>query len=331
MTPKPIFGVQLHPDHTTWEALRDAGLLVDQLGFDVLMTWDHFIPLRGDTTGPNFEGWQVLAAWGALTRRAKIGMLVTGNTYRHPALLAKMVATLDHITGGRAILGIGAAWNETEHRMYGIPLDTAGVRLAKLDEAVQIIRSLLTNERTTFQGKYYTITDARAEPKPLQPRLPILIGGGGERKTLRTTARYADMWHGFGGPEEIAHKIEVLRAHCADAGRDPREILITSGFQPSIVLRDDPKQVDEWRWTVARAAGGKALPPGRPLHTVDAVVARLLEYWKAGVRGFLIGFSPPFDRETLERLANEVRPKFEAALGTDEALEGGAVEVSRTR
>ncbi len=314
MSQRPYFGIQLHPDHTTWKALRDTGLLVDRLGYDALMTWDHFVPLRGDTAGPNFEGWQLLAAWGALTSRVRIGMLVTGNTYRHPAVLAKMAATLDHITNGRAILGLGGAWHETEHRMYGIPFDTAGVRLAKMDEAAQLIRSLLDTKRTTFAGKHCTITNALAEPKPIQKKLPLLIGGGGERKTLRTAAKYADMWHGFGGPQEVAHKIDVLRTHCEDVGRDPEEILIASGVDPGIVIRDRPEEVEEWRWTVAENAGIRQVPPRAQLSRVDDVVRRLLEYWKVGVRGFLIGFSPPFDRETLERFASEVRPKFEAAL-----------------
>lgn len=194
-------GVQVHPDHTTWPAMREIGLVADRLGYDSLWTWDHFVPLRGDHVGPTFEGWQILAAWGAITERVRIGTLVSGVTYRHPALVAKMAATLDHITNGRAILGIGGAWHEREHRMYGMDFDTPGVRLRKLDEACRLMRSLLDNERTTFHGKYYTITDARAEPKPVQRKLPIMIGGGGERKTLRSTARWADMWHGFGTPE----------------------------------------------------------------------------------------------------------------------------------
>src|SRR5437660_296832 len=171
-----FFGLQLHPQYTTWDEMRESALLAESCGWDVLMTWDHFVPLMGDVTGPNLEGWQVLAAFGAITKKPQIGMLVTGNTYRHPAVLANMASTLDNITNGRAVLGIGAAWNEHEHRMYGIDFDTPGVRLAKLDESCRIIRSLFENKRTTHRGKYYTFTEALAEPKPVQRRLPILIG-----------------------------------------------------------------------------------------------------------------------------------------------------------
>ena len=148
-------GISVFPDHTSWSAMREVGLLVEEVGYDSLWTWDHFMPLGGDPTGAALEGWQILPAWGALTTRVRIGMLVSGNTYRHPAVLAKMAATLDHITAGRAILGIGAAWLEREHRMYGIPFDTTGIRLAKLDEACRLIRSVLDNPTTTFEGKHY--------------------------------------------------------------------------------------------------------------------------------------------------------------------------------
>ncbi len=313
---EPVLSVTVHlgaclfPDHATWEQMRDAALLVDELGYDSVWTWDHFMPLRGDTDGPLFEGWQILAAWGAVTRRIRIGTLVTGNTYRHPAVVAKMVTTLDHITNGRAIMGLGAAWHEREHKMHGIAFDTPGVRLAKMDEAAQIIRSLLDKPRTTFKGKHYTITEALAEPKPIQRKLPLLIGGGGERKTLRSTAKYADMWHGFGTPEEIGRKIEVLRKHCADVGRDPAEILPTCGIQPGVCLRDSDAAVDEWRWTVARTARMTELPPLRPLRSVEDVAQKLLAYWKVGVRGFILGLGAPFDPVTLERLAREVKPRF---------------------
>ena len=306
------FGVQLQPDHCTWEEMRDTALLAERLGYELVMSWDHFIPLRGDTTGRALEGWQVLAAWGAITQRVRIGMLVTGNTYRNPGVLAKMAMTLDHITNGRAILGIGAAWNEAEHRMYGIDFDTPGVRLAKLDESCRIIRSLFENKRTTFQGKYYTFTDAIAEPRPVQQRLPILIGGGGERKTLLTTAKYADMWHGFGPPAQIAHKIEVLREHCRAVGRDPREIEITCGFDPGLCLRDAEADVQERRAEVAKRIGSR-VTAAMPVWRVDDAVKRLHDYEKVGVTTIIFGMGSPFDVETMQRFAQQVRPKFQAA------------------
>jgi F420-dependent oxidoreductase-like protein len=304
------FGVQLQPDHCTWEEIRDAALLAERLGYELLFSWDHFIPLRGDTTGRALEAWQILPAWGALTNRVRIGMLVTGNTYRNPGVLAKMAITLDHITNGRGILGLGAAWNEAEHRMYGIDFDTAGIRLAKLDESCRIIRSLLENSRTTFKGKYYAFTDAIAEPKAVQKRLPILIGGGGERKTLRTTAKYADMWHGFGPPSQIAHKIEVLRAHCAAVGRDPTEIEITSGFDPGLCLRDSEAEVQERRTEVAKRIGSRVTAP-MPVWRVDDAVKRLHDYEDVGVTTIIFGMGSPFDIETMQRFARQVRPKFQ--------------------
>lgn len=306
-------GIQLHPQNVSWDELREFALLVDELGYDSLMTWDHFVPLYGDRTGPNLEGWQVLAAWAAITKQTKIAMLVSGNTYRHPAVLANMAATLDHISGGRAILGLGAAWHEAEHAMYGIPFDTAPIRLAKLREACRIVRSLLDTERTTFEGKHYTITDAICEPKPVQGRLPLLIGGGGERVTLRITARYADMWHGFGTPEVIARKIGILKQHCTEVGRDFAGILPTTGG--GIVIRDTEDGVRE-RQRVRDAhhkvtGAPAALPLGDGPHTPEAWAQRLAEHWRAGVRGFVFGIGAPFDRETIERLIGEVRPRLE--------------------
>lgn len=315
MTPQLHLGALLFPQHTTWEALREHALLVDELGYDSLWTWDHFIPIAGgDATGRYFEGWQLIAAWGALTRRVRIGTLVTGVTYRNPGVLAKMVVTLDHITGGRAILGLGAAWNEREHNMYGIPFDDWTTRFQKLDEACAIIRSLLREPATTFHGRQYRFRDALAEPKPVQPHLPLLIGGGGEKKTLRITAKYADYWHGFGTPEEIGHKLEVLRAHCAKLGRDYAEITPISGLNPGATIRDEPDDVQTWLRTVARTqkmGPDSALLKERRLRTVDEVVERMLQYVKVGVRGFIIGFAPPYDRETMERIAGEVRPRIE--------------------
>ena len=305
------FGIQLHPQYVSWDELREFGLLVDELGYDSLMTWDHFVPLIGDATGPNFEGWQILAAWAAITKRTKIAMLVSGNTYRHPAVLANMAATLDHISGGRAILGLGAAWHEAEHAMYGIPFDTAPIRLVKLREACRIVRSLLDTGRTTYAGKHYTITDAVCEPKPVQQRLPLLIGGGGEQVTLRITARYADMWHGFGTPDVIARKIGILKRHCEEVGRSYSDIFPTTGG--SMLIRDTEEGVVR-RLEAVRARNRMAAAPVRALPgvpTVEAVAQRLAEQWRAGARGFIFGINPPYDRETIERLMGEVRPRLE--------------------
>ena len=261
-----------------------------------------------------FEAWELLAAWGALTTRVRLGTLVTGNTYRHPPVLAKMVATLDHITNGRAMLGLGAAWHEGEHAMYGLRFPSTAGRLARMDEAARVLRLLLDEPTASFAGKHYTLTDAIAEPKPVQERLPLLIGGGGEQKTLRTVARYADYWHGHGTPEVIAHKLEVLGAHCVEVGRDVREIKPLTSVRPDVVLRakvsDVEAQLERVRVRSKRTETGQM----NPIHTVDALVERCAALWRAGARGFILYFMAPFDHETIERIATEVRPKLEEAI-----------------
>lgn len=287
---------------------------MDRLGYDSVWTWDHFVPLQGDPKGPMFEAWELLAAWGALTRTVKLGTLVTGNTYRHPPVLAKMVATLDHITNGRAILGLGAAWHEAEHTMYGLRFPSTGGRLARMDEAARVLRLLLDEPVASFSGKHYTLTDAVAEPKPVQPRLPILIGGGGEQKTLLTVAKYADYWHGHGGPEVIRHKLDVLERHCAAVGRDVGEIVPLTTVRPDVVLRDRVADVEAQLERVRVRGNGTEPIEVNPIHTVDALVERCAALWQAGARGFILYVKAPFDHETIERVATEVRPQLEEAI-----------------
>ena len=262
-----------------------------------------------------FEAWELLSAWGALTKSVRIGTLVTGNTYRPPAVLAKMAATLDHVTNGRAMLGLGAAWHEAEHAMYGIPFPSTGARLSRLDEAACAIRLLLDEPVANFAGKYYRLTEAVCEPKPVQARLPLLIGGGGERKTLRTVARYADYWHGHGGPEVIRHKLEVLAGHCADAGRDVAEITPLTSVRPDLVLRDRVADVEAQLERVRIRSRAAERPEMNPIHTTDALVERLTALWEAGARGYIFYCMAPFDHETIERIANEVRPRLLEAIG----------------
>lgn len=272
------------------------------------------MPLDGDDRGPMFEAWTLLAGWAALTSRVRIGALVTGNTYRHPAVLAKMAATLDHLSGGRAIVGLGAAWHEREHAMYGIPFPTTAGRLARLDEAAQAIRLLLDEPVATFAGRHYVLTEALCEPKPLQPRLPLLIAGGGERKTLRTAARYADLWHGHGTPEVIRHKLAVLARHAEEAGRDVAAITPLTSVRPDLVLRERATDVASQLERVRARFRMSEPPPMNPIHTVDALIERLVALWRAGARGFILYFMAPFDHETIERIASEVRPGVEEAI-----------------
>ena len=287
---------------------------MDRLGFDSLFTWDHFVPLDGDPRGPMFEAWELLSAWAAITSTVRLGTLVTGNTYRHPAVLAKMAATLDHVSDGRAILGLGAAWHEREHAMYGIPFPTTGGRLARMDEAARVLRLLLDEPVSTFQGRHYALTEAVAEPKPVQHRLPILIGGGGEQKTLRTVARYADYWHGHGTPDVIRHKLEVLAAHCAEVGRDPLEITPLTTVRPDVILRAKTADVEAHLERVRARSRATEPVTMNPIHTVDALVERCAELWAAGARGFIMYLKAPFDHETIERIATDVRPRLEEAI-----------------
>ena len=200
-------GIQLQPQHTTMTDLREAWRAADAMGVDSIWTWDHFYPLYGEPDGAHFEGWVTLSAMAADTTSAKVGMLVTGNTYRNPDLLADMARTLDHVSGGRAYLGLGAGWFERDYAEYGYEFGTAGSRLRELEASLERITARIS----------------RLQPPPLG-RLPVLVGGGGEKVTLRLVARYADAWNTFGPSESYAHKSGVLDRWCAEVGRDPSEI-----------------------------------------------------------------------------------------------------------
>ena len=300
------------PQNTSWEALRDAAVVADSVGFDTIWTWDHFYALAGEEEKPNLESTTVLSALATVTKRAKLGALVQGVTYRHPALIANMAATHDVVSNGRAICGIGAAWNQTEHKAYGIDLGTPGERSRRFAEAAKIVRALLDGERVTYEGRYYKLTNAVLNTRPVQKRLPIMIGGGGEQKTLRTVAKYADMWHAFGTPEVMKHKIEVLRTHCSEVGRAPDQIEVWGGQW--ICVRDDAEEARQVLDEI-RTHHPPMNPPNAIIGDPDQVASKLKEWWDIGVRGFIPGFAFPYDTVTIERLAKEVRPRLAKLIG----------------
>ncbi|HEV2344519.1 MAG TPA: LLM class F420-dependent oxidoreductase [Actinocrinis sp.] len=219
------FGIKVSQG-VTIDTLRQVWRIADEAGFDHCWNMDHFASLGGDDTKDIFEAWTTLAGMAALTTRVRIGCSVTGNTYRHPGVLAKMAVTVDHLSGGRLEFGLGAAWAENEHTMLGLPFGTAGDRADRFEEALKIITSLWTEPTTTFNGKHYQLKDAIAEPKPVQrPHPPIWIGGAGPKRTLRLAAEYADVWNAPGGePALVAESSAILDRHCADIGRDPAQI-----------------------------------------------------------------------------------------------------------
>lgn len=303
-------GVLLWPQYTDFESLRDTGALVDRLGYDTLWTWDHVYPIVGDPEGPIFEGYLTLASWAENTKSVRLGLMVGANTFRNPALVVKMVTTLDHISNGRMNLGIGGAWFETEHTAYGIEFGSGfGERLDWFDEAVELMRNMLPGGPASARGKFYKAKDVRNDPPPVQAHLPILIGGSGERKTLKTVAKYADAWNTGGDLERVKHKDEVLRRWCDEVGRDQSEIERTL-MGGTAVIRDTPEEAQKVAKKMAetnRGWQGTTFPVGPP----ELLVERWKPYVELGFRHIYIDHPPPFDEETLERLVREVKPALE--------------------
>lgn len=303
------FGVHAGPQHVTYAEYRNLWQQVEAMGYDWASVFDHFIPIQTDPEGPCFEGLSLLAALAAQTRRIRCGILVVGNTYRHPAVVANMAVTIDHISNGRLELGIGAGWWEMEHREYGIPYHTTGRRIRMLGEAAKVIKLLWTEHRATFAGRYYTITDALCEPKPVQRPLPLWVGGQGERLTLRVVAESADGWNTFLMPEEqYRHKLDVLAEHCRAVGRDPRDIRKSLVIQA--LIGETESEVRERTERIAQARGltPEALRRQAVVGTPEQAAEQILRYVALGVGDFLVGARVPYDYAGLQLFIEKVAP-----------------------
>jgi alkanesulfonate monooxygenase SsuD/methylene tetrahydromethanopterin reductase-like flavin-dependent oxidoreductase (luciferase family) len=306
--PELRLGALCWNQYTDWPALLDAGVRAERLGYHSLWTWDHLYPIVGSSDGPMFEGWLTLAAWAQATSRIRIGLMVGANTFREPALTAKMATTLDHISHGRATLGIGGAWFEEEHEAFGLEFGSGfPERLRWLGEALPVLRGMLHGERPTARGDHYHARDVRNDPLPVQRRLPLLIGGGGEQVTLKLVAEYGDANNLGGGIERVRHKEEVLLRHCAAVGRDPSEIERTSGLGV-VVIRDTREEARKVAEAIF-ARNGRAQPwENQPVGTPEDVTAFLAPYLEIGYHHLVAGFPSPYDEESMTRLAMEVAP-----------------------
>jgi alkanesulfonate monooxygenase SsuD/methylene tetrahydromethanopterin reductase-like flavin-dependent oxidoreductase (luciferase family) len=308
-------GILLWSQAATWPEINDAAKAVDRLGYDHLWTWDHVYAIFGDPYQPIFEGWSALAAWAAVTERTRLGLLVGANTFRNPGLTAKIAETLDHISGGRAILGIGGAWFDLEHQAHGIDFGSGfGQRLDWLDEAVAAMRGVLDGRSVTSPaGGRYAFDDLRHSPLPVQKRLPIMIGGSGEKKTLRTVAKYADMWNAMGPLDVMAHKVDVLKRHCDEVGRDMSEIEFTLGVK--FTLRDSKEEADRV-WKAAMERNRTPLSEVEDDDTFwngspEQMAEKLKPYVDLGFRTVISEQPAPYDPETFERFIGEVKPMID--------------------
>jgi len=298
----PSFTFQGISQEGLFERVVENAQAAEKAGFDLVTVMDHFYQIRGlgPETEPMMEAYTTLSALATQTTRIKLGTLVTGVTYRNPALLAKMVTTLDVISRGRAILGIGAAWNEDEHKGYGFEFPPIAQRMDRLDEALTIARLMFTEERPSFEGKYYRIERALNVPRPIQPGGPkILVGGGGERRTLRLLAQHGDIGHWFGGDlEDLKRKKKVFQQHCAEVNRDPAEVLLTVGL--TLVLAENEKDAKKLL---------DGLTSERRAMAVTTTVAQAAEivgqYIDAGFGGFTFNNNVLQTRESIE-LAGEL-------------------------
>ncbi len=315
-------GFQVWGSNVAWGDLMAAAEAIEAAGLDSCFANDHFVPVVGtsdgvdpDAAGPIFEAMTTVGGWAARTSRVRLGCLVAGAGYRNPGLLARQVVALDHASGGRMALGIGAGWHLRDHEMYGWDLPAVGERLDRLDEQARALRGLLDGRRVTMDGTWVRFQDAVLDPRPLQAHLPLLIGGSGEKRTLRIVALYADAWNGEGDAPTFAHRNAVLDAHCAAVGRDPAAIRRTAGLPPPCVRATRERAVEDLAaslrrhgWSASDAASAAAAAPC--VGTVDDVAAALAAYAAAGAEEVFFDWPAPFDPETLAALAGPVRERL---------------------
>ncbi|HEV7732953.1 MAG TPA: TIGR03560 family F420-dependent LLM class oxidoreductase [Candidatus Binatia bacterium] len=305
------FGIHTPQENTSWQELVATWQQAEKLGYDEAWGYDHFAPLRGSKDGPVLEGWTMLAGLATQTQKIRIGLLVTGNTYRNPALLAKMATTVDHISNGRLNLGIGAGWEEYEHKAYGFQFGTAKERAQRLGEALEVITLLWKGGHPSYTGRYYTLFEAPMAPEPIQkPHPPIVIGGQGPKWIMPLVAKYADEWNVPIGltPDDVRRRIAEMKAECTRIKRDPC-VRKVSVFLPLVTITDIPLAGPATR------LGARALVDERVAGSLLAgsaadIQGRLREFVDAGATGFIINVRAPFDHALLARFATEVVPAF---------------------
>lgn len=309
-------GFQVWAQHVSWTELMDAAVAIESRGFDSLWSNDHFFPIAGyqldvneTLEGPIFEAWMVLSGFVACTGSIRVGCMVSGAGYRNPGVVVKMASSLDHAAGGRLVLGIGAGWYGRDHLAFGFRDPGVGGRLDRLEETVIAVRRLLDGETVTMQGAWVRMVDARNDPPPLQERMPLLVGGSGERRTLPLVARHADWWNGEGTPEDIARKNALIDRLCRRAGRRPADIVRTVGLAPPVIRSSASEAAEISVDTLVRH--GMPLPDAKAaaadspfVGTPDQVAAELVRYAGVGAEEVVFDWPPPFDTGTLDALAS---------------------------
>lgn len=312
MASRPLhFGIQTAQEGTTFEALADHWKVADELGFDSIWLDDHFYSVVRPRSESQMDGWMLLAALAPQTERIRMGLLVTCNSYRNPALLAKMAATVDQISRGRLVHGIGCGWFEQEYEGYGYDFPPIATRLAQLDESIRLQKLLWTTDTPSFEGEFYSLKEAWAEPRPVQqPHPPILIGGGGEKILLKLVARHAALWNCTGTVDELRHKIGVLREHCKVEGTDFDAIEKT--WFGNIVIDADEARAAARLERMAKAWGStpEQMKTRTLSGTPEAVLDRMHEYMDAGLTGFIGMFGRVEDHRATRLLGEKVLPKF---------------------